>query len=43
MIGCLSSDNVDYWEDVHGFNMNPVAQRVLENKLAGVCASVKAQ
>jgi len=29
------SDNVDYWEDVHGFNMNPVAQRVLENKLAG--------
>eukprot|EP00088_Acartia_fossae_P015878 TRINITY_DN1880_c0_g1_i1.p1 TRINITY_DN1880_c0_g1~~TRINITY_DN1880_c0_g1_i1.p1 ORF type:complete len:413 (-),score=82.42 TRINITY_DN1880_c0_g1_i1:66-1304(-) len=28
-------DNVGYWESVYGFNMLPVATRVLENKLSG--------
>lgn len=28
-------DDVTYWECVYGFNMMPVATRVLENKLAG--------
>jgi len=28
-------DNVSYWQNIYGFNMLPVATRVLENKLSG--------
>jgi len=28
-------DNIDYWDNVYGFNMNPVAQHVMENKMSG--------
>jgi len=29
------NDNVNYWQDVYGFNMLPIASRVLDSKLAG--------
>ena len=29
------NDNISFWESVYGFNMNPVAQKVLENKISG--------
>ena len=29
------NDAVTFWESVYGFNMNPVAQQVLENKISG--------
>jgi len=28
-------DNVTYWQSVYGFNMAPIAQKVVENKISG--------
>ncbi len=29
------ADTVGFWTDVYGFNMTPMAQKVVEDKLAG--------
>jgi len=37
------NDNISFWESVYGFNMNPVAQKVLENKISGQSSFFRAR